>query len=315
MHPSFRCLLFSASAIAAIQPAAAQTTVLRNDDLSSGSHWLKYSSSGVTLANNALSVTAGSHAVTYFTQTGTFQTLGYNETLQVTFELNFTQTVNSSGGFRVGIFKSDPSRPTGEESQNQAQGTGPSNGYRWFDGYAFTSNIKPGEGSNALRLSDRTPKADASDRLLSSTASGTYNLVGTTGGPSSQNFAINTPYQATYSISRGSGDALTFAFGVTGGNLIDFSNSFSLVPSTYTFDTFAIYSVTNTSNFTLDNFRVTHAAGNSTPSSSSGSGFSAFDLGGPAIPEPSTYAACAGAAVLGLAFWRRRRAAAKALAA
>ena len=34
-----------------------------------------------------------------------------------------------------------------------------------------------------------------------------------------------------------------------------------------------------------------------------------------AVPEPSTYAACAGAAVLGLAFWRRRRAAAKALAA
>ena len=34
-----------------------------------------------------------------------------------------------------------------------------------------------------------------------------------------------------------------------------------------------------------------------------------------AIPEPSTYAACAGAAVLGLAFWRRRRAAAKAAVA
>jgi hypothetical protein len=64
------------------------------------------------------------------------------------------------------------------------------------------------------------------------------------------------------------------------------------IPSTRTFDAFAIYSVnTNGSNFAIDNVLIT------------------------AVPEPSTYAACAGAAVLGLAFWRRRRAAAKALAA
>ena len=63
-------------------------------------------------------------------------------------------------------------------------------------------------------------------------------------------------------------------------------------PTTYAFDAFAIYSVTTDgSSFAIDNVTIT------------------------AVPEPSTYAACAGAAVLGLAFWRRRRAAAKAAVA
>ena len=74
---------------------------------------------------------------------------------------------------------------------------------------------------------------------------------------------------------------------------MSFSNSLIVSsPSTYAFDAFALYSVSTAgSNFTIDNVTIT------------------------AVPEPSTYAACAGAAVLGLAFWRRRRAAAKAAVA
>jgi hypothetical protein len=85
-----------------------------------------------------------------------------------------------------------------------------------------------------------------------------------------------------------------FSFSLTDTNrTFNFGNSFQVTsPSTYAFDAFAIYSVTtNGSNFVIDTVKIT------------------------AVPEPSTYAACAGAAVLGLAFWRRRRAAAKALAA
>jgi MYXO-CTERM domain-containing protein len=296
MHPSLRHLLLSAAAFAALKTAAAQTTVLRNDDLSSMSNWFNSSASGMSLVNGGLSITAGRHALTYFTANGSFQTLGTNETLQVTFDLSFSQVGTSNGGFRLGLFDSNGgTRPTTN---------GVSSGFQGYDGYLFSWNPNPGSSSNALRLSARTPGSSAVDTLLSSTATGTYSVVGSGGGPSGQVFQTGTSYQATYTVSRGSGSGLDFEFSVTGGNLVNFSNAFSITsPSTYSFDAFAILSVSSSgSNFALDNFRVSHAVG------SSSSGVSAFDLGGPTvIPEPSTYAAGAGLAALGLAVWRRRR--------
>jgi hypothetical protein len=297
MHPSFRCLLVSAAVFAAFKTAAAQTTVLRNDDLSSISNWLNSSgtTSSMSLVNGGLSVTAGRHALTYFTSAGSFQSLAANETLQVSFDLSFTQVGSGSGGFRVGLFDSNAAiRPSANGISNVFQG---------YDGYLFSWNPNPGSSSNALRLSARTPGVSASDQLLSTTATGTYSIVGSGGGPSGQNFQTGTSYRATYTISRGDGTGLNFEFGVTGGNLVNFTNSFSIVaPSTYAFDAFAILSVsTNGSDFALDNFRVTHAVG------SSSSGFSALEVGGGAIPEPSTYALGAGLTALGLAWWRRRR--------
>jgi hypothetical protein len=321
MHHSLRLLLVSAAALAAFQTAAAQPTVLRNDDLSSGSNWLKYSGSGVTLANNALSVTAGSHAITYFTDSGSFQSLGVNHTLEVTFDLKFTTVVGGGGSFRVGLFDSNTSgvisRPAGTQpNADPHKGYGPSNGFNGFDGYAFTWNPDPGVDtsnktkSNVLRLNRRTTGSNSADGLLNSTADGAYisdGLLSNSGGPA-QAFQTDVWYRVTYTISRGAQKDPSLSFSFSIAPKIDPSTPFSFFkssvldpdPSTRQFDTFGIYSTRNTSNIILDEFRVSYI--NDSISQTN-------------VPEPSTYAACAGAAVLGLAFWRRRRAAAKALAA
>lgn len=52
-----------------------------------------------------------------------------------------------------------------------------------------------------------------------------------------------------------------------------------------------------------------YATTNSGTSWNSGGNLLRISVSASAIPEPSTYAACAGVAVLGLAVWRRRRAA------
>jgi hypothetical protein len=85
MHHSLRLLLVSAAAFAAFKTAAAQTTVLRNDDLSSMSNWFNSSANikvnnvwvpnGMELVNGGLSINAGRHALTYFTPSGSQQSL------------------------------------------------------------------------------------------------------------------------------------------------------------------------------------------------------------------------------------------------
>jgi hypothetical protein len=311
MQNSFRRLLLTGAACAALQTAAAQTTVLRNDDLSSMSGWFNSSTSGISLLNGGLSVSAGRHALTYFAPSATPQALASGETLQVTFDLSFTTVGTTSGGFRVGLFDSNgATRPTANGVSTTFQG---------YNGYAFTFTPNPGADSNSLNLRKRL--TDGTNQLLNSITDGTnYSIFNSgnsssSGSASGQVFQTGTVYAATYSISRGSGNALTIDFSVTGGAAgWNFGKSYSIVgPNDLAFDAFAILSVSNIapssgSNFAIDNLRIAHIAASS--------GFSAFDLGGPTvIPEPSTYAACAGAAVLGLAFWRRRRAAAKALAA
>ena len=303
MHPSFRCLLLSAAAFAAFQTAAAQTTVLRNDDLSSMSGWFNSSNSGMSVVNGGLSVSAGRHALTYFAPSATPQALASGESLQVTFDLSFTTVGTTSGGFRVGLFDSNgATRPTAH---------GDSDAFQNYDGYAFTWTPNPGSGSNSLNLRKRL--TDGTNQLLSSITDGTnYSIFNSgnsssSGSASGQVFQTGTVYAATYSISRGSGNALTIDFSVTGGAAgWNFGKSYSITgPNDLAFDAFAILSVSNTapssgSNFAIDNLRILHTAASS-------GGLSAQDVGGGAIPEPSTYALGAGLAALGLAVWRRRR--------
>lgn len=277
------------------------------------------------MVNQALSISSGRHALTYFTPSGTQQNVGANESITVSFSLTFSSVGSSSTGFRVGLF----------DSQLAARAIdGVSAVFKDYDGYLFSFAPAPtsGASSNSLRLRVRSPSGGtppggsllpASTALMSTLTdptptpptepTWTYDVTGTRSGAETakRTLQINTPYSVSYTVSRDAGSALTFAFSLTDGTF-NFGNSFLVnSPTTYAFDAFAILSVSsNGSNFALDNFRVTHAVG------SSSSGVSAFDLGGPTvIPEPSTYAAGAGLAALGLAFWRRRRAAAKAAVA
>ena len=281
--------------MAAFQTAAAQTTLL--SESSNPATWFNSSSSGTTLASDGkLSVTAGRHALTYFAPSATPQALAAGETLEVTFDLSFTTVGTTSGGFRVGLFDSNgATRPTANNV---------SDGFQGYDGYAFTFTPNPGSGSNSLNLRRRL--TSGSDQLLSTIADTTYSVYGSgtsSGSASGQVFQTGTVYAATYSVSRGSGNALTIDFNVTGGGAgWNFGKSYSITgPNDLAFDAFAVLSVsTGGSNFAIDNLRILHTAASG--------GLSALEVGGGAIPEPSTYALGAGLAALGMAWWRRRRA-------
>jgi hypothetical protein len=193
------------------------------------------------------------------------------------------------------------------DSNNAARpANGTATGFQPYDGYLFSMNPNPTAGAaekNSLTLRVRQPLTSAYDELMNSFNSNsapthiTYIATGTaspsTPEPTLQAFPTGKALQGSYTVSRTTSASLTFSFSLTGEGLVNFNRSYVVSsPSTYSFDAFALFSLSsNGSNFAIDNVTVT------------------------AVPEPSTYAACAGAAVLGLAFWRRRRAAAKATVA
>jgi hypothetical protein len=306
MHPSFRCLLFSAAAIAAVTSALGQSQISFTNRLDNIDNWFSSSgasSSGMSLANGTLSVSTelgGRHVLTFFTPAGTQQSLNLNDTFQAKFDLSFTKVGTGGGSFRVGIFNStgtlsEPNRPTG---------SGDPQYFAPFKGYLTSWNPKPDPSSATNGLGVRERNTTTSTDLLSTTTVYSGTLPGT-GSPSGKQFAAGTTYSAAYSISRTANSELTISFSITGSGLGTFSRTVTdSTPSTYAFDSFGLYALSGSSNFAISNLVFSYDPA-----------ISAFDLGGPAIPEPSTYAACAGAAVLGLAFWRRRRAAAKALVA
>lgn len=282
--------LLLALAVLATTPviAMAQTTLLNDtfsdgsstdQNLSSSALWLNSSTSGMTLTSGALSVTAGRHALTYFTDSGTHSLTNVGDSLTVSFNIVFSQVGNASGGFRVGLFDSNGAvRPTAN---------GNNSAFTDYNGYAFSMALATPTTSsstnNNLSLQERN--TSVSGALISGLTGGAYTGIGSGGGPTGQTLATATTYTINYSVSRTTASSLTFAFSLTGGTVTGFSNSFTdESPSTYEFDAFAILSTSsNGSSFSIDNVQVT------------------------AIPEPSTYAALAGFAALGLCVWQRRR--------
>jgi len=308
MHPLIRRSIMLAAALT-VGPLLAQTTLIdAKFDNGNKDGWLNSSSTGITSdplsIDPRLDISAGRHALRFFSPAGGY-TLSNNSTITATLRLTFTSTPgNSQTGFRMGLFYSNgATRPSTDNVNSLFQG---------YDGYIFTFNPAPTSGTNSLRLREREPAGlsglPASTALVSTLtdtsptpptpATSTYFQQGTrqeSAETSTVILSANRPYDLTYTVTQVSDTALIFAFRLSdpSDSTLNFSNSFKVdATSTRTFDAFAIYSVnTNGSNFAIDNVLIT------------------------AVPEPSTYAACAGAAVLGLAFWRRRRAAAKTLAA
>ena len=302
MHALIRRLLLVAAVLAAGSSVTAQP--LRDSTLDSKPSWLYFfDSTAVTFTDNPnstgsndnyLSVPPQQHVVAFFEKTTNgIPGAVYIEsggTLQASFDLYFTSIPNNSsstGSFRVGLFDSTGvAKPTSNSSFNP------------YEGYLFAWS--PGNQNN-LRLWERdAPTTNA--QLMSSTTSvyiqrGTVNTTGYT-------FQTGTAYRASYSITGGNWDNtpdeddLRFELTITEGSTIRFSTAFVVsTPSTNKFDALALYAVSSASggpNFAVDNLLISYETAN---------------FG--AVPEPSTYAACAGAAVLGLAFWRRRRTAAK----
>jgi hypothetical protein len=309
MHDPIRRLLLSAALLAVGSSAVGQTTTLISES-TNAAVW--YSSSGnqtilstfSLAADGKLSVGNGQHALTYFTPSKEIQqSVNPGQSLQVTFDFSITafNPSTSSGGFRVGLFDSNGTRPTGNGSFD----------FKPYDGYLFTWTPNPGSGTNALNLRKRL--TTGTTQLLSTTGETTYatyakpadstkgeiladSILGSATG---QNLQLGVVYSATYTLSRYSNDGLEIEFSVSRvGDNLNFGKLYSITQAgDLAFDAFALYYVGGS--FTVDNLEISHLGA----------------AGAGAVPEPSTYAACAGAAVLGLAFWRRRRAAAKALPA
>jgi hypothetical protein len=310
MHAQIRWLFLVASVVSPGNLLTGQTLI--NSTLDSKPSWLYYfNTSAVSFKdnpysnvpdNNYLSVDPQQHVVAFFEQTTGSTTgpinISSGSTLQVSFDLYFTATLNTAGtgSLRFGLFDSNgASKPTNNSS------------FHPYDGYLVAWN--PGN-LNAVRFWKRNAPTTGSQQLMNSTS--VYTQEGSD-VDSPYVFLPGTSYRANYSVTGGTGGTLTFALTINEGSTLRFSNSVSVpTPTTSVFDTFALYAVSGGPYLGIDNLLITLTA--AAPSNSS-SGVNSFDLGGGAIPEPSTYAACAGAAVLGLAFWRRRRAAAKALAA
>jgi hypothetical protein len=253
-----------------------------------------------------LKVPAGQHVVAFWPSGPISVTSG--SSIQVAFDLYLTSAPNAddTGSFRLGLFSSEGSGPPGA-----------SNKFKSYEG--VIANWNPNSATKPVRFFERKPTSSDS-QLMNSTGASFYRQLGGDQTPGAV-FELNTRYSLTYTVEGTSATELKFTLGATGGSLSGFSfsssNNASSAYFTSAFDSFALYSLSTSGiAFAIDNLVITHtAAAVAAASSGSGGTFSTFDLGGPAIPEPSTYAACAGAAVLGLAFWRRRRAAAKALTA
>jgi hypothetical protein len=282
------------AAVLAVGTLMSQTPPLLDANFNNGTKtgWLNSSGTGGVDVDTdkRLSILAGRHALTYFTPAASRRSLTNGESLTASFDLSFTQVGTGGGGFRLGLF----------DSQGDRRGDETNTGFNDYTGYVFTLNPST-TSATGLKLLARSANSSLTTpdlvSLISTTNHAQYTDVGV--GQTSA-FGTNTTYRVSYTVNRGTGEGLTFALSVSvsGGPLV-FTTSFNVpIPVTSTFDSFALYSLNNNpangtlgSNFAIDNVLIT------------------------AVPEPSTYAACAGAAVLGLAFWRRRRAAAKALAA
>lgn len=295
MPPCVRPILLALAAALFAGPVAAQTTIVFSDDLSVIRNWVYFDSSRVRVVGGKLVVEDEQPAIAYFTAPGGGkQAVGPNEILQVSLTLSLAEPEDRRHGIRIGLFDSNsaPLPPANSPSTSERV-------FRGYDGYLFSWNPAPESGGNGLSLRYRTPAGqfgeEASASLLDSFED-TFSRQGIIAGtaPPRTVFEEGTDYRVTFTVSRGSTSELTLALSITGGDIVQFSRT-SLVsaPSTTEFNALALYSDSGVSGFTLDNVLITHTA----------------------VPEPSTYAACAGAAVLGLAFWRRRRTAAKAAVA
>lgn len=296
MHALFRRLLLLAATIE-VAPLAAQTSTIFSDDLTSRAKWVYFSATEVRSENGKLVVDDGNHAIAFFNALGGGkQTIGANESLQVSFTLTFSANAalnpNSSTGMRMGLYDSNLAiiPPANTPTTSSAV-------FQSYDGYLFSWNAAPPSGNNNLTLRYRVPGSTSSTALMS-TFGPTYATTDVSPGSQPPLFVFQNAvdYRVTYQISRKNTllpNTLSFSFSVTGG-AIPLGSSFGMTstvaaPTTYEFNAFAIYALGGTYDFAIDDVLITHTA----------------------VPEPSTYAACAGAAVLGLAFWRRRRAAAK----
>jgi hypothetical protein len=323
MHAPIRRLLVVAAVLTACPLTTAQlisdqTISLDKWSISSGTTTGTNPSVTPIVSTGALQLSGGRHALRFFTDSGTPQAVSAGQFLQVSFDLFFPTTpANLDNGLRVGLFNSGNANrpPVGVGGQLDRQDV-----FQNYNGYVFGWNLNPQPStSNKLQLYERKPGLNlqqyTSATRLMHTFNGIYKDPYKGSSPEGQAFASGITYTASYVVTGLNNGSLRFDFSITNSapgaqNAIQFSDSVVIgTPSTNAFDGFAIFALSGISSFQFDTVRVTFG------SVSSDATVSGANVTEPAIPDPSTYSACAGAAVLGQALWRRRRATAKAAVA
>ncbi|MDP1581723.1 MAG: PEP-CTERM sorting domain-containing protein [Candidatus Didemnitutus sp.] len=229
--------------------------------------------------------TAGRQLLGYFTAPGNGVTIAQNQQLIFT----FTVTLNTAGAdfgvgdkWRVGLFDSSAG------SRVSADNTGGTNTtvlpFENYKGYG--SFLAPGANAEtSAKILERTTLTG--QPLI---ASGTpYTTVGDT--IAAQAMTAGSPYVGTFSIGRDANDALYLTMTYTGVGLNNYTMSVvDTSAATFSFDTFAFIAGSNA----VANFAISQALVQTAPFAP--------------IPEPSTYAAIAGAlSLVGVMVWRRRR--------
>ncbi len=280
-----------------VLPVVALAQPVFSDNFADGDRngWFSSSTTGtLTVVNGAMNQTtgtAGRSAMTYFPST----TLSVGETLTLSFTMqmvgpagaNFNINTGNNNQLRFGLFNSD------NAVKVAADNYGSSTPYNFGSqgGYASVASLLQGSTNSdttpaGWTIRERTA-ATASTALISTTSP--YSTLGDT-ELHAASFALDTLYAATMIITRTNLGVDIFAK-YTGGSLgatYEIIRSDNEIP-VITFDMLAIHLNSNiAAGFTVDDVIVSR--------------------GMAPIPEPSTYAAIAGAlSLMGVMVWRRRR--------
>lgn len=281
--------------------AAAQTTTVFNEAFATGqrasftagtsAQWFSSSStSNISEAPGSITQatgTAGRHLMAHFTAPASGVTIAQNQQIIFTFTVTFNTagTLYGDGDkWRIGLYDSSAgTRITADNLLGTNDTTGPYNGYKGYA--AFTT---PGAGvDTTFKIRERTGVTGTA--LIATNTP--YTTLGDT-IPTPGAMTAGSAYVGTFSIGRDANDFLHLTMAYSGAGISDYTMTvIDESAATFSFDTFAFVAGSNTAT----SFSISQALVQTAP-------FTA------PIPEPSTYAAIAGAlSLMGVMVWHRRR--------
>jgi len=223
------------------------------------------------------------------------QTLTYaGDSISLAFDFRVTAPANINAGLRLGLFDSGGNLPTPNSNGLIGNGTSASTDYAanapWVNYKGYISTLNP-TGAGAFSIQER---AVGTSQSLISTTNSVYAALKTATG---QAFEEQTDYHGVLTFTLNETGGLDIYSAITGGLLDNYAVATTdATPATLVFDTISFYLNVNSSSvpaagtLTLDNIRISTLSNAPSP-----------------IPEPSTYAVIAGAAMLTLGVIRRRR--------
>ncbi len=186
---------------------------------------------------------------TYFTPSGSPQTVAVGQTLELTFDVSVRGGVFSSsvGGFRFALFDSSSSRVTTDFASRNESGLSSGNTFKVYKGYEGQLPVNSGSSSNNFYTRERTGSGTG---LYTSTNNWSTLSGSNTTAPA---FAASTTYAGRLTLTRTAvGMEIQAQMGANTTHLVTDTTPFT------TFDTVSFFVLdAMTHDLTLDNIRVT----------------------------------------------------------